>query len=289
MAIYLSKLTADKTTTVNGVKVNECLLKNHNVNGIVLPYKRTKKLLGVTIHNTEDLPRVEDDGEQYTRATLNGNMNTVRVHYYVDELGAWQNLSLDDVNWTCADGKGNGNTATIAIECIMNGQTGENNLKARDNTARLAAWLLYTNGLTADDLYTHTYWLHIMDGKKGDRDYLNTLPHTYKTCPFYIIPKWKEFKALVKQYYNALSGNKQPTKPEATPEAAKDTSFRVRILDDALNIRQAAGTNSKIVGVIKDHGIYTIVETTYVGSTQWGRLKSGAGWISLNSKYVAKL
>lgn len=68
-----------------------------------------------------------------------------------------------------------------------------------------------------------------------------------------------------------------------------DGLFMVRVLDVALNIRSAPGTQSKIVGVITDGGIYTIVETAMVGKVQWGRLKSGAGWISLGDKYVVKL
>ncbi len=75
--ICVPKLTPDKTVILNGVTVHEYLLKNHNVNKIVLPPMRRKKFIGVTIHNTDDLPRVEDDGEQYTRATVNGNMGTV--------------------------------------------------------------------------------------------------------------------------------------------------------------------------------------------------------------------
>ena len=46
---------------------------------------------------------------------------------------------------------------------------------------------------------------------------------------------------------------------------------------DGLNIRKGPGTNYSINGVIRDKGVYTIVET----NGNWGRLKSGAGWISL--------
>lgn len=59
--------------------------------------------------------------------------------------------------------------------------------------------------------------------------------------------------------------------------------YLVRVTADALNIRNGPGTNYKINGVIRDKGVYTIVET----KGDWGRLKSGAGWISL--KYTKKL
>lgn len=84
-----------------------------------------------------------------------------------------------------------------------------------------------------------------------------------------------------------------PTTPTTTPtqQPQPSGSFRVRIKDNNLNIRSGAGTNYKVVGQIKDHGVYTIVETkgTVGKAGSWGKLKSGAGWISLNSIYVTRL
>ena len=282
--ICIPKLTPDKTVILNGVTVHEYFLKNHNVNKIVLPPMRTKKFIGVTMHNTEDLPRVEDDGEQYTRATVNGNMRTVRSTLYTDDLCAWQNLEFDRCNWTCADGSGAGNMQTIAIECIMSGTSGEQNVKARDNAARLAAYILHKYGLTANELYTHTYWLHVRDGHTKLSDTANidkwcTAPHPYKSCPLYIIPDWLEFKKLVDKYIKQLGGN----------SVISDGTFLVRILDPALNIRAEPSINAKINGVIRGKGVYTIVDTAHGGNILWGRLKSGAGWISLGNKYVKKL
>jgi len=245
---------------------------------------RTKPLIGVTIHNTDDLPRVEDDGEQYTRATLNGNMGTVRTHYYTDDLCAWQNLEDSRCNWTCADGTGPGNMQTIAIECIMSGESGAENIKARDNAARLAAYLLHKNGLTADNLYTHTYWLHVKDGRTKLSDTANidkwcTAPHSYKNCPLYIIPDWIGFKKQVDGYIKKLGGS----------SVVSSGTFMVRVLDPALNIRAQPSLTAKINGVIRDKGAYTIVATAHEGNILWGKLKSGAGWISLGSKYVKRI
>ena len=63
---------------------------------------------------------------------------------------------------------------------------------------------------------------------------------------------------------------------EPAPEPVKD-SFLVKVTADCLNIRSGPGTNYEKVGEITDHGVYTIVET----SGNWGKLKSGAGWICL--------
>lgn len=66
-------------------------------------------------------------------------------------------------------------------------------------------------------------------------------------------------------------------------------SYLAKVTANALNIRKGAGTNYAVTGCIKDKGTYTIVaEQTGQGSTKgWGKLKSGAGWISLD--YVKKV
>ena len=78
-------LKADKTTTMNGVTVNEYLLTKHNPRNIAMPTESMKgSVIGVTIHNTDDIKTATGTtpAEQYTRATVNGNMKDVRVHYY---------------------------------------------------------------------------------------------------------------------------------------------------------------------------------------------------------------
>jgi hypothetical protein len=61
------------------------------------------------------------------------------------------------------------------------------------------------------------------------------------------------------------------------------TPYLVKVTADELNIRKGSGTNTAIVGAITDHGTYTIVaEADGTGATKWGKLKSGAGYISLD-------
>lgn len=75
-----------------------------------------------------------------------------------------------------------------------------------------------------------------------------------------------------------------PAKPEEKPkEEKKDDSFKVKVVIDNLNIRTGPGTNNSRTGFIKP-GIYTITEIQNgKGSNSgWGKLKSGAGWISLD-------
>ena len=300
MAKYISPsdIIADKEFEIFGVKVKEYLLANHNINSISLPSKRVKPLRGITIHNTEDLANIEDDGRNYTASTVNGNMRTVRVHYYVDDLCAWQNLDENMQNWSCADGNGDGNATTIAIECIMKSPYDTESLKAMDNCARLTAYLCKKYNLTVDDIYTHTYWLHMKDkdsvSKCGDKDKICTTRHSYKTCPLYIIPQWDKFLELVVKYYSGAKSKKENNQDTTNTSTSISLPYKVKVIDKTgLNVRKGAGVNNSIVTTIKYGEVYTVVAETKVGSSTWGLLKAYKekrnGWINVGSNYVTKV
>lgn len=109
---------------------------------------------------------------------------------------------------------------------------------------------------------------------------------TGKQCPLWFVPtkyqsadianaRWAGFKALVSQ------------KMGGSTDAV--ASFKVKILDDALNVRKAAGVTNPIVGVIHKGEVYTIIATEKVGNSEWGKLKSGLGWINTSNKYVKRI
>lgn len=65
--------------------------------------------------------------------------------------------------------------------------------------------------------------------------------------------------------------------------AAANTSYKIQIDIANLNIRKGPGTNYDKTGQFTSKGIFTIVqESKGEGATLWGKLKSGAGWISLD-------
>ena len=113
-------LTADRKYVLNGVTVNEFLITDHNDNNVPMGYDMKGNRIGITVHNTPRLGEVaKTQAEQYARATYNNNMDGVIVHFYVDEVEAWQLLPLDISGFHAADGNGPGNRRTIAVECIM--------------------------------------------------------------------------------------------------------------------------------------------------------------------------
>ncbi len=88
-------------------------------------------------------------------------------------------------------------------------------------------------------------------------------------------------KAIVEGILNKTI-SASTTNTSSTSSSVKTENFKVKVIDSALNIRAGAGTTYKIVGCIKDKGTYTITQT----SGSWGKLKSGAGWINISTKYV---
>lgn len=139
--------------------------------------------------------------------------------------------------------------------------------------------------------------------KKGDVVSINSDSATYydgkKKVPAWVRKKkWivKEVKgdrAVIDQSQDGKNAICSPinvkflTVDGAKVEAPKTETFKsylAKVTASALNIRKGAGTNFAVTGVIRDKGTYTIVaESKGQGSTKgWGKLKSGAGWISLD-------
>ncbi len=75
----------------------------------------------------------------------------------------------------------------------------------------------------------------------------------------------------------------------APAASAADVPFPVKVSITDLNIRTGPGTDHARTGRFTGIGVFTIVEVkSGKGSTAgWGRLKSGAGWISL--EYAARI
>ena len=329
-------LTPDKTRTEHGLVIKEKIIpwgakwtKDYQEYKKGDQYKADRKLSNgtgkvkyITIHNTDDLENVYDDGEQYTRATYpNQNMGDARVHYFIDDVDCWQNLREDEVGWHAGDSRGPGNETSLAIEIIMDGSGSAADTKAEDRGALLAAILLNRHGLGIDKLVTHKHWVG-------------------KNCPAFILPHWLEFEAKVKKYLAQIQG--KADKNEATENGnsvkagdivsvasnavyyngvdvpvfvvarkwiVKSVSGDRAVIDKSVDgqfsinspvnvkyltaekkqfepytvklvtpIHKSASADSPVVGTIDNGGVYTIVEE----NGGWGKLKSGAGWISLD-------
>ena len=72
--------------------------------------------------------------------------------------------------------------------------------------------------------------------------------------------------------------------PNTSTQTTPDVPFTVKVSISDLNIRKGPGTDYSKTGKFTGKGVFTIVEVQsgQGSSAGWGRLKSGAGWISLD-------
>jgi len=215
------------------------------------------KICKITPHHMAGILTAERCGELFQNpkriASSNygiGNDGTILC--YVDE---------DNRAYTSANKANDCQAITIEVSnCERGGQW-----KISD-----AAWNSLVN-LCVDICKRHKFKLEYDGTPKGSLTRHNMFAAT--ACPGpYLQSKFEELARVV----NAQL--------EEKPAPSKPTSgYLVKVTVPVLNIREKAGTDSKIVGQIRDQGIYTIVEESNgKGASKWGKLKSGAGWISLD-------
>ena len=94
--------------------------------------------------------------------------------------------------------------------------------------------------------------------------------------------------AYIASYLKSMEGNTSESAPVAPvapvkPSGASVLPYLVKITASALNVRAGAGIGHKINTVVKRGEVFTIVSV----SGDWGKLKSGAGWINL--KYTKRV
>lgn len=90
-----------------------------------------------------------------------------------------------------------------------------------------------------------------------------------------------------KDVANAIRGIKGPGNTNIpqqtgnTVNGANTQPYTVKIMADVLNVRKGPGVSYPVTTEVKRGEVYTIVAEEMNGTTVWGKLKSGAGYISL--------
>lgn len=76
---------------------------------------------------------------------------------------------------------------------------------------------------------------------------------------------------------------KKPLVSSIKETIIKGVPYVVRVNTNTLNYRKGPGINYPVAGVVRRDQVYTIIEESFgLGGSKWGKLKSGAGWISLD-------
>lgn len=135
---------------------------------------------------------------------------------------------------------------------------------------------------------------------------------TKKQCPLHWSPtryqseevaaaRWDRFKQDVGTVMNGGKVTRNNT-VDITETSIKNNQpiittalpYKVKVIDNCLNVRKNAGLIYPVVYTIKKNEVYTIIEEKTVknkdgSASVWGRLKSKIGWINVGSKYVMKI
>ena len=178
------------------------------------------------------------------------------AHYFVGHEGEiWQCVADHNIAWHCGASRYKHpycrNTNSIGIEmCCKKKADGTWYFEEETikSTIELVKYLMAKYNIPAANVIRH----YDVTGKNCPEPYVRDTA------------AWNTFKASL----------------TATTDA---TGYKVKITADTLNVRKGAGTGYKIVTQVKKNEVYTIVQE----QNGWGKLKSGAGWISL--KYTKKV
>ena len=294
------------------IKQNLVASENYSVK---CPHSMTAEF--IVVHNTANDATAENEVAYMIR-----NKNQVSFHYAVDDQEVVQGVPINRNTWHAGDGNGEGNRKGISIEICYSKSGGTRFDQAEKNAAHFIATLLRERQWGIEKVKKHQdfrnkYCPHrtLDKGWNGFiqmiKSYLNDIPVT-SSSGFRVGDKVR-VKESATQYATGqalawfvkgsiyevtkVAGDKlllsdiiswvwidDVEKVSANTVVATTQSFLVEIICDELNIRQKADFNSKIVGTVKRGEVYTIIQE----ENGLGKLKSGVGYISLNSKYVKR-
>ena len=295
------------------IKQNLVASENYSVK---CPHSMTAEF--IVVHNTANDATAENEVAYMIR-----NKNQVSFHYAVDDQEVVQGIPITRNAWACGDGaNGKGNRKGIQVEICYSKSGGTRFDQAEKNAAHFIATLLRERQWGIEKVKKHQdfrnkYCPHrtLDKGWNGFiqmiKSYLNDIP-VISSSGFKVGEKVR-VKESATQYATGqalawfvkgsiyevtkVAGDRlllsdiiswvwidDVEKVSANTVVATDNTFLVKIICDELNIRQKADFNSKIVGTVKRGEVYTIIQE----ENGLGKLKSGAGYISLNSKYVER-
>lgn len=250
----------------------------------------------ITIHNTANTDVGADAENHAIYMQGSGKNSTASYHYVVDDKEIYMLLPDNEVAWHAGDGEdGVGNRQSLAIEICEN--VDGNLLNATNNAVELTAYLMKLYNIPLSNVVQHNHW----SGKdcpnrirKGEpynwQTFLNKVKAVLngsakpKTALYRVRKSWNEAASQIGAYANLEYAKRACVNGYYVfDENGKvvypiNSTYRVKVMPSALNIRSGPGTQYKINGCIRDCGVYTIVET----KNGFGQLKSGQGWICLD-------
>ena len=249
--------------TINGIGINSSIkCNNDNLNN-----NTSRSVSYVVMHYTGNSKDTAKANANY----FSGAGRNASAHFFVDDAEIYQSVELRDTAWHCgAKSYKHGscrNANSVGIEMCCTAGNYRISDRTKENAAYLCAFLCKMLGIGASGVDSYV---------------LRHYDVTGKNCPAQMVSnptEWQAFKNKVK----GILGGSASTGGQHTAQPTTDNvaSYRVKITADVLNVRVGPGTDYGVATQVKQGEVYTIVGEVRNGSTTWGRLKSGAGYISL--------
>ena len=213
----------------------------------------------ITIHCMAGHLTIERCGELFSQESLRASSNygvgdDGRIAMYVEEK---------DRSWCSSNRENDDRAVTIEVASDSDDPYAVTD-EAYEATIKLVADICKRNGIEklvwSDDANERINHLNGVN-MTVHRDFDN------KACPGdYLYGRMGDIANKV----NAIIGGDSAT------------SYEVKILLDEHPVREEPGKKSPIVMYVKKGEVYTIVEEQVNDKINWGKLKSGVGWISLS-------
>ena len=192
------------------------------------------------------------------------------------------------------------NTNKICIEIYGNFDKGKDIMKAEQKEAVIALYgeLCKKFNITPS---TSTIRPHAWFTSGGTCLGTYVAGKSRKTCPgtnFMGFGNTKEafekkFIPLIKDYIaKGKVDVSTPTQPSTPSQPSTSTNYVegvYKINTSELNVRKSASASSAVTTTVKNGESYTITEVVMNGSTPWGKLKSGVGYINLQYTVLVKV
>lgn len=228
----------------------------------------------------------------------NWNSSTIGtcVHAVLGEDGTvYQLLPWNTKAWHCKSGsRGSGNDTHIGVEMTEPATiqyTGGSNFTDRNPTqtkqfvqatykhaVELFAYLCKQYGL--NPLQDGVIISHSEGCRRGIASNHGDVEHIWKKFGLTMDQFRNDVKAAMKGV-GAAEGTNTPSQAENAGNGANTKPYTVKITASVLNVRKGPGTKYGIATQVKRNEVYTIIGEEMNGTTKWGKLKSGAGYISL--------
>ena len=234
--------------------------------------RNTSNIKYIVVHYTGN----DGDHDESNANYFKNRIIKASAHYFVDDDSVTQSVPDNYAAWAVGGSKypscsrtGGGsmhgvctNSNSISVELcdtIRNGQIYPTN-RTIENAIALVKTLMKKYNVPASRVIRH-------------------FDVTGKECPAYWCGTSAKNALWKTAFHNKLTGS---TASSGSASVASTMKWAVTVTQ--LRIRKGPGTNYAWTGRYTGKGVFTIVEQ----KNGWGRLKSGAGWISLSTAYGHK-